>query len=52
MSENGNVVYISTDFGHKNTDGDRNILLEGQKTEIANIILQTDEYFKSNNYSK
>ena len=32
-----NIAYISTYFGHKNSDGNGNINLEGQKTEIVNI---------------
>ena len=39
MAENENIGYISTDIRHKNIDGNRNIILEGRKTEIANIIV-------------
>ena len=28
MAENGNIAYISTDFGHKNNDGNGNIIFE------------------------
>ena len=39
MAENGNIAYILTDFGHKNSDGNENIILEGRKTKIVNIIV-------------
>ena len=35
MAKNGNIVHISTDFGHKKSDGNGNINLEGRKTEIV-----------------
>ena len=38
MGENGNIVFISTDFGHKNSNGDGNITLDDRKTDIVNII--------------
>ena len=41
MAENVNILYISTDFGHKNSGRHRIIILDGWKTEIA-IIIVTD----------
>ena len=38
LAENGNIVYISTDFGHRSSDGNGNIILEGRKIEIGNVI--------------
>ena len=29
MAENGNIAYISTDFGHENNDVNGNIILRG-----------------------
>ena len=39
MADNGKIVYISADFGHKKRDGNGYINLEGRKTEILNIII-------------
>ena len=39
MTKIGNIVYISTDFGHKKSDGNGNVMVEGQKTKIFNIII-------------
>ena len=41
MPENGNIAYISTDFGHKDNNGNESIILKGRKTEIV-IIIVTD----------
>ena len=38
MAENGDIAYISTDFGHKNSERNGKIIFEGQKTDIVNII--------------
>ena len=39
MAGNGKRVYISANFGHKESDGNENINLEGQETEIFSIIV-------------
>ena len=39
MAENGNVAYIATDFGQKNSDGNGHTILESRKTEIVNMIV-------------
>ena len=41
MAINGNIAYISTDFRHKNNNV--NILLEGRKMKIVNIIVTNFE---------
>ena len=38
MAKNGHIAYISTDFGHKNSDRNGNIILEDPKTENVNMI--------------
>ena len=38
-AENGNIVYIPTDYGHKNSGGDGIIKLEGRETDIVNIFV-------------
>ena len=35
MADKGIMVYISADFGHKESDGNGNINLEGRKTKIV-----------------
>ena len=40
MAENGNIAFISTDFGHENSDGNGNDILEGQKTDVVNMIVR------------
>ena len=39
MAENGNIGYVSTDFGHKKSDGNGNMNLKGGKMKMFNIIL-------------
>ena len=39
MAETGYIVYLSTEFGHKNSDVNGHIILEGRQTEIVNIII-------------
>ena len=39
MADSGKIVYILADFGHKKGDGNRIINLEGQTTEMFNIIV-------------
>ena len=50
MAENGNIAYISTDFGQKN-EGNGNIILKGQKTEIVDMIVTDVGNYKSNDPS-
>ena len=38
LSETGNIVYISTDFGHRNSDRNGYITLDRRRTDIVNII--------------
>ena len=38
MAEKENVAYISTNFWHKRSDGNGNVILEGRKTEIVTDI--------------
>ena len=35
MAENENVTYISTDFGHKNSDGNEDIILRVEKRKLS-----------------
>ena len=37
MADNGKIVYISVNFGHKKSDRNENISLEGWKMDIGNI---------------
>ena len=39
MVDNGKIVNISADFGHRKSDGNGNIDLEGWETENFNIIV-------------
>ena len=39
FAENGNWPIFMADGGHKNSAGNENIILEGRKTEIFNIIV-------------
>ena len=39
MAANVHIVYISADFGHKKSDENGNINLEGQNTEVLDIIV-------------
>ena len=39
MADNAKIVYISSDFGYKKSDGNGNINLEGPKMEIQKIIV-------------
>ena len=39
MADSGKIVYVLADFGHKKGDGNRIINLEGQTTEMFNIIV-------------
>ena len=39
MVDNRKIAYFSAVFGHKQSDGNGNINLEGQKTEMFNIIV-------------
>ena len=47
MAKNGDIAYISTDFGHKNSDENRYIILEGRETEIVNIIVTGFRNYRS-----
>ena len=40
MFRNGNVTYILTEFGHKNSGGNGIVILEGPKTKTVNIIVK------------
>ena len=37
--DNGNLVYISADFGQKKSGGNENINLEGSQKEIFKIVV-------------
>ena len=47
MAENGNIAFVLTDLGHENSDGNGNDILEGQKTDIVNIIVRDIENHSS-----
>ena len=40
MAENGNIAYISTDFGYKNSGENEIIILRDRQTEIVNTIVK------------
>ena len=39
MADNGKIVYISADFGYRESDGNENVNPEVQKTKNFNIII-------------
>ena len=47
MADNENVAYISTDFGHKNSARNENMILEGRKTKNVNTIATDFENHRS-----
>ena len=39
MADNGKIMYISADFGHKCSDGSGNVNFKGRTTDIFNTII-------------